>query len=103
MVNQFMRCSGRFSWCREAAQLVDHATANSSAHPHIAVNDPYKVAFGFAICSAHVSDLGIRPQEGSVSVMSGSIIVLLFDEDSCIVVVVVSDHFLNGFICCVRT
>lgn len=86
----------------EAAKPVDHASADPTPDPDIAVDDPDQVALGFTIGPAHVPDLGVWAKVGSETVRPRGVIVLLFDEDPGIVVGVVVHHFFKARVGAVR-
>lgn len=64
----------------EAAEAVDHSACDAGADPDIAVDNPYDVAFGFAVASAHVADLGVRPEVVWSTISSREVGVFLFHQ-----------------------
>ena len=68
----------------EAAEFIDHPACCIGSDPDVAVNYPYQIAFGFTICTAHVSDLGIGAQVCFMAVSSGKVWVVILDQYPCV-------------------
>ena len=90
----FLRVGIRYG--REAAKAVHHETSYAWAYPHIAIDYPDDVAFGFAVGATHIPDLGVWPK--IVQFPFCEIGVIFFDEDADIEGGVVGKEARKGWI-----
>lgn len=64
----------------EAAEKIDQSSCNTLINPHIAVDDPHNIAFGFPVCSAHVPDLRIGSEIAGIAAAAREIRIFFFHK-----------------------
>lgn len=87
---------GLLSTGQKAHQPIDHAPSDTSRDPHVAVDNPYKIALGLAVCPADVSDFWIGPEVGAVKAGKQRVVLLYEETDMVCGRKVVDNLFQDG-------
>ena len=98
LVDEFViLLSGRVFACfgGEATEQIDHAACYVWADPDVAIDYPDDVAFGFAVGSAHVANLGVWTQIGRMSMLTSQVRIFVLHQNTCIMLIILSEQMFK--------